>query len=144
MARFVALTDEEVADLLTEKRRKNTVKSTNVAYKCLQEFIKAMEIPYDENILNKQHLDEILVKFYGGVRTEKGEYYKLNSFRCIKYGLQRYYSELFVWDICNDMEFTNANTSWNNVAKILKAVVKAKQHITKKSSLKIFRKFMNI
>ena len=79
-----------------------------------------MGIPYNENSLSKQQLDEILVRFYGAVRTEKGEYYKLTSFRGIKHGLQRYFSELFVWDICNDVEFTNANKSWINVAKLLK------------------------
>ena len=104
-ARFVALGDEDVNELLTTKERPNTVKTTNVGYKYFREFITAMEIPYDETSLNKQQLDDIQVRFYGGVRTEKGEYYKLNSFRAIKHALQRYFMKLFVWDIVNDTAF---------------------------------------
>ena len=79
-----------------------------------------MNIPYEETSLTKEALDHILVRFYGGVRTSTATYYKLNSFRSIKHGLQRYFFNLFTWDIINDSEFSKANKSWNNVAKILK------------------------
>jgi hypothetical protein len=34
--------------------------------------------------------------------------------------LQRHFLNLYTWDVINDIAFSNANKSWNNVAKILK------------------------
>ena len=38
----------------------------------------------------------------------------------VKHDLQRYFFNLFTWDIINDSEFSKANQNWNNITKIIK------------------------
>ena len=65
MARFVKLDVGEIQDLIKPKETENTVKSTKVPYNCFKAFIDETKTPYDETLLTKDYLNELLVKFYG-------------------------------------------------------------------------------
>ena len=67
--------------------------------------------------LTPEDLNSLLVRFYAGVRTEKGEFYKLNSMRSMRFSLQRYFLAMSGIDILNNTLFQTSNSCFENVLK---------------------------
>ena len=70
--------------------------------------------------LRSSEFDELLVKFYPGIRTNKGELYKLNSMRSLRFSLQRYFLQVSGKDIIDPIEFRKSNICFENVLKEIK------------------------
>ena len=59
--------------------------------------------------LSAEELNNLLVRFYAGVRTEKGELYKLNSMRCMRFSIQRFFLQLSGYNIIENSIFRTSN-----------------------------------
>ena len=115
--RFVHIDDDQFEELCPKTHSKNTKRVTDTGVKLLSDFAAELKI---ENLELPIHdLDKLLVKFYAGARTKKGEYYKLNSFRGIRFSLQRYFLKRLNVDIISSDEFQAANTCFENISKLI-------------------------
>ena len=75
-ARFLAKTDEDVLHLLENAVPQNTRKSTDMWVGILASFCSERKIDFDLSTCSAQELNDVLCKFYPGLRTKKGELYK--------------------------------------------------------------------
>ena len=122
MARFVQLKEQELENLCTKKNAKNTDRATITGLNTLISFIE--ESGSDTNIdkMSLEDLNSLLVRFYAGARTKKGDLYKLNSMRSLRFSLQRHFLEVFGIDIIENEIFRPSNTCFENVLKEIKKV----------------------
>ena len=73
--------------------------------------------------LSSSALNNLLSKFYLCVRNKKGEYYKINWLRSIRFSLQRYFLEVAKIDILGH-DFADANTVFENTLRLVKTTGK--------------------
>ena len=66
----------------------------------------------------------MLCKFYIAARNQKGELYKLNTMKSIRFSLQRYFLDNYKIDIIDGKDFNESNNIFQNVLKNMKAVGK--------------------
>ena len=74
----------------------------------------------------------MLARFYIAARNKKGELYKLNTMKSIRFSIQRYFVEKFKCDIIGDQSFHEANTVFTNVIKDINPEEKETQCIAPK------------
>lgn len=119
--RFVTLTSEELSKLTIKQNAKNTDRATAFGIKLFNKYLteKGVISP-DIGTMPPNVLNNLLVEFYPGARTEKGELYKLNSMKGLRSGIQRYYLEKKEIDIVDSNMFNTSNTCFNNVLKTIK------------------------
>ena len=89
MARFVQYEDQELANFCEKKNAKNTDRGTRSGIKLLRSFFKETRGEGTVEELAEEELNTLLVKFYAGVRTAKGELYKLNSMRSLRFNISK-------------------------------------------------------
>ena len=89
MSRFALCDDEDVDAFKSKIRAKRTQESTNFAINILNEYCESQTIALVLQNLSSSALNNLLSKFYLCVRNKKGEYYKINSLRSIRFSLQR-------------------------------------------------------
>lgn len=119
-SRFVLLDDDDLSDFCIKKNAKNTDRATNFGMKLLKLFAKEVGISDTElDNLSNDALNNLLKRFYTGVRTTKGEYYKVNSMRSIRFSVQRYFMQLSDFDIITCQDFHTSNLCFENLLKIL-------------------------
>ena len=120
MARFVQFNEEDLADFCQKKNAKNTDRATNFGVKLLRSFLK--ETGGDSTLegLSPEEVNNMLVRFYAGVRTSKGELYKLSSMRSMRFSIQRYFLQSSGIDILNNNIFNPSNACFENVLKEIK------------------------
>ena len=123
MSRFAVHNYDDVEAFKTKIIAKRTSENTNFAVKILNEFCEAQNIALVLEDLSSMTLNNLLSKFYMCVRNKKGEYYKINSMRSIRFSLQRYFLAIARMDILSN-EFIDANTVFENTLKSVKAAGK--------------------
>ena len=103
MSRFVHHTDDDLLDFCLKKNAKD--RATNFGVKLLRMFF--IESGQEGNIdtLFPEDLNDLLARFYAGVRTTKGELYKLNSMRSMRFSIQRYFLAVSGVDILTNTAF---------------------------------------
>ena len=120
--RFVAATEAQIGNFARKINAPSTDNSTDFAVKLLRSYCVETStlFPEGDNFSEKE-LDKTLAKFYIGARTKKGELYKLNSMKGIRFSLQRYFLNKIEIDIINNEKFKECNTVFENVLKAIKA-----------------------
>ena len=112
---FVDTTEEELNELLENRKSKNTNRSTKSALSRFKTFLQVRNLPVMED-LDVKDLPSILSKFYTDVRTKKsGEQYQTGSFKVIRAGLNRYFKVEKNIDIVSDPAFMKANMIFESV-----------------------------
>ena len=120
--RFAAVGREEIQDMTKKKNSPKTDQSTGFAVKVLQAFCKESAIAFPKE--DKLALNKVLCKFYIAARNQKGELYKLNTMKSIRFSLQRYFLDNYKIDIIAGKDFNESNNIFQNVLKNMKAVGK--------------------
>ena len=123
MSRFALCDDEDVEAFKSKIRAKRTQESTNFAINILNEYCESQTIALVLQNLSSSALNNLLSKFYLCVRNKKGEYYKINSMRSIRFSLQRYFLEFAKIDILGH-DFADANTVFENTLRLVKTTGK--------------------
>ena len=122
--RFAQVSDEVVNNMAKKKNAKRTDESTKSAVKILQDYCHEAGIHFPDNTATAVDLDSILSKFYIGARTRKGEMYKINSMKSIRFALQRFFLQSNLVDIINDPGLNDSNKVFQNVLKDVKTAGK--------------------
>ena len=91
--RFVTLSLEELKKLQRKQRAKNTDRTTQFGVNLLQKYLVATGSRRKVEDMQPEELNNTLISFYPGARTEKGERYKLNTLKNLRFILHRYFSE---------------------------------------------------
>ena len=106
--RFKSRSDEEIEKLLEDKDKKSTQESTKRAVSKLREFVLLNQM---QNIdaVSTVDLGEILYKFYRSMKPQKKDGYCVQTIKCIRPGLNRYFRKERGFDISSDQEFVKAN-----------------------------------
>ena len=115
----MTLSLEELQKLQRKQRAKNTDRTTQFGVNLLQKYLVATGSQRKVEDMQPEELNNTLISFYPGARTEKGERYKLNTLKNLRFGLQRYFSEKRGVDIISDPIFNSSNTCFENVCKLV-------------------------
>ena len=116
-SRFITFTEDQLKSLTRQKLSKNTENSTKVGIKLLKKYCSGTGVDFEEEVREKESLDNLLMKFYAGIRTERGDVYKNNSLISFRNSLHRYFMEKQKVNIFDDHHFKNSNTVFRNVLK---------------------------
>ena len=125
--RFRSVSSEEISRILDWKHAKPTKQCTQFA---IELFRKYCNVNYglkevDSLADHPDILNDYLGKFYAGIRTKEGEYYKTNSLVSIRFGIQRHYLQHSI-DIINDVDFQSSGDLYKAMMKELKLAGKGK------------------
>lgn len=133
--RFPNLTRNEISSLLNERVSANTNKSTILSMNIFKEYLRHKGLEdSDESLkrLTKFELNDILSLFYCEARTKSGDHYKLTSLRNCRYGINRFYNDLYTRgeirapiDIIKDPMFHYSNEIFRSMVVELKRLGKA-------------------
>ena len=108
--RFGNLSMEDIDEIEKNKDSKNTKKVIKKSINILRAFLdeKGQDVNFED--LSNNDLDLVLKDFFANARTEKGDMYKLSSFRQIKYGIGKFLSTKNI-DI-DGSEFSKSNQAF--------------------------------
>ena len=127
--RFKTRSDDETKQILKGKDKESTQRATDIYLRQLNRFLHIKGHPEVENILTED-LDQILFEFYSSVQPQKKNDYCVQTLKCMRAGLNRYFRQERGIDIAKDSMFTRAN-------EMLKAV----QIDAKKKGLGVKKKY---
>ena len=82
---FAVISDQELAFKEARLRNKNTLNAERHAVKVFKQFLA--ENGAELTQYTEKELDKMLAKFWFSARTEKNEYYQVNTLRSFCYGL---------------------------------------------------------
>ena len=105
---------------MTEKDKKNTQLATDRALTHLKNFLMVKEKPEVET-LSALDLNEILLDYYCAVQPQKNgendgdERYSVQSMKCMRAALNRYFRKAMGIDIVKDQEFIRCNEMFKAV-----------------------------
>ena len=120
-ARFLVKTDEDVLHLLENAVPQNTRKSTDMWVGILASFCSERKIDFDLSTCSAQELNDVLCKFYPGLRTKKGELYKKSSYFAARAAVHRKVQELGrPFNLFKSVEFLQSH-------RVLDATLKVKK-----------------
>ena len=123
--RFAPISDNAVEEMAKKKNAARTDQSTEFSAKVLKTFCDESGVKFpDSDVVTASELNKLLCKFYIAARNKKGELYKVNSMKSIRFSLQRYFLEKSKLDILNEKHFDESNTIFQNVLKNVKAAGK--------------------
>ena len=124
-SRFASVTASTVEDMSKKKTAKKTAEVTTFGVNILKTYCQSVgeEFPSKENTTELQ-LAELLSRFYIAARTRKGEMYKLNTLKSVRFSLQRHFTEHLGIDIIDNSIFRETNTIFDNVQKQTKVAGK--------------------
>ncbi|KAG1683585.1 hypothetical protein GQR58_009921 [Nymphon striatum] len=142
--RFVSFSDDELTKLVDEKDSRNTIKANQNAVSLFETYLIenghvktngddhcADLKPIDWAVMNSSDLDLILYRFYAETRNLKGEKYKKTTMLSIRGGLNRHmnmirrHKKMEEIDLARDPQFTESNSMFKAVGKVLKSEGKA-------------------
>ena len=126
-------------DLATSE---NTKKQIKFSIRVFEEYLQAVNLTLDEvEQLPNSELDSLLSRFYGSVRTSKGEYYSKKSMQAIRFGLQRHFVSAKLVDIIAHADFVNSKKTFKSMMAVIKkegkGSVKHKEAITREDMVTI-------
>ncbi len=105
---FVSISDEERQKLLDARQSSNTRQQTKSYLKILGDYLREKSLPKLEEHDNAA-LPEMLSTFYANVRKEDGDFYKLQSLKCIRTSINWHLKETRNIDIIADPRFVQSN-----------------------------------
>ena len=111
---FKDRSNELLEKLLEGKDKVNTQKSTEGALKQFSQYLRQKEMPNPED-LNIDILPKILYEYYPSLKPMKSDNYSVQSLKCIRSGLSRYYRKNKGFDIAKDPQFVQANEMFQAV-----------------------------
>ena len=88
--RFKLLTDAELTDKQKQLQNKNSLKNEKKAEKAFKLYLE--EVGEEDNnfyTYTEAHFDYHLAKFWFAARTEKGDFYRVNSLENLRHSLNR-------------------------------------------------------
>jgi len=86
--RFVTY-EEGLSDFLETKQAKNTEGATKTTLTLLETF--CAETGLSIYLDNAYMMDNTVQRFYAGIRKANGDFYKVTTMNCIRFGLQRHF-----------------------------------------------------
>ena len=113
--------DDEIKNILEGKDKENTKKATEGALKALHEYLDAKQLPQVID-LSEQELTNVLFKFYAAVKQIKktDEPYSVQTLKCMRAGLSRYFCTEKGWDIIKGKCFVQANEIFKGMCVVSK------------------------
>ena len=105
-----------------------------ISFGIFKDFCGALgDVDFDQLAdIGLKTLDQLLGKFYAGVKSRSGESYRKKSMQALRYGLQKYFLHLRDIDIIKDTNFAKSGRVFKTVLRKLKVEGKAsvKHHKT--------------
>ena len=94
--RFDLLSEADLDNFLLDSESKNTKRQLKFSLKVFQDYCDAArDINVDElSDMDLKALDQLLGRFYAGVKSRNGESYSKKSLQALRYGLQRHFLNL--------------------------------------------------
>ena len=107
--RFLSLNDDQKECIIQGSKKKSTNKATEYHTKLLRLYLEKKKHKILEEILD-QELPDLLCDFYFSIRTkEKKDTYSVQSQKCIRASLNRYFKKVRGINIITDTRFIQAN-----------------------------------
>ena len=106
--RYLHRSDDDKQKLLNEKDRKSTQLATEAYLKRFKNYLVLKNKP-NINAITPVELNQILVDYYCSVQPRKKDGYCVQSMKCMRAGLNRYFRKNIGIDITKDAEFVRAN-----------------------------------
>ena len=127
--RFKSRSKQDTEQLLKGKDKTSTQRATQIYLAQFKRFLNVKHLPEVDDIPTSD-LDSILFDFYSAIQPQKKDDYCVQTLKCIRAGLNRYFRQERGIDIAKDPMFTRAN-------EMLKAV----QVDAKKKGLGVKQKY---
>ena len=107
---FKFRSDESKKKLLEGKDKANTQRATKTAIRLFNDFLQAKQLPNIEALtVDLNDLNGILCDFYSEIKPQKEEDYSVQTLKCLRSGLNRWYRKERGIDIVNDTSFVQSN-----------------------------------
>ena len=106
--RFKNRSKEETTQIFKGKDKESTQQATHVYLTQFKRFLNVKSLPQVEDIPTKD-LDGILFEFYNSIQPQKKDDYCIQTLKCIRAGLNRYFRKERGIDIAKDSMFVRAN-----------------------------------
>ena len=106
---FRSISTEDRAKLLIGKDKLSTQRATEGYINQFKTFLAAKNYKNLEDIDVKTELNEILVDFYSSIKPVKSDDYSVQTLKCIRSGLNRWFRKERGIDISSDSLFVQAN-----------------------------------
>ena len=107
-----------------KKNATKTDEATKSGLRILIDCCSNVDVAFPTPETTAAELNALLSKFYIAARTKKGEMYRLNSLKSIRFALQRHFLEANNIDIIDHEELIEANLIFKNVLKSCKSAGK--------------------
>ena len=114
---FQSNSEAQLHYILEQRNCESTNRATKHMKAILDQYILEKDLPTIENTPDAE-LPRLLECFYTDLCTKTGEMYKLQSLKCIRAGLNRYFKEERSVDIIADIHFNKTNEMFWGMAKI--------------------------
>nr|XP_054749386.1 uncharacterized protein LOC129254873 [Lytechinus pictus] len=109
-----------------DSKNDNTQRQLKFSFKVFQEFCLAGDHAIGElSDIDLKILDELLGKFYAGVKRQSGGSYSNKSMQALRYGLHKYFHDLRGIDIIRGSQFLNSRQVYRAVLQKLRKEGKA-------------------
>ena len=105
---FKNRTKQETNDILKGKDKASTQRAKHIYLTQFKRFLKVKNLPKVEDIATPD-LDAILFEFYSSIQPQKKDNYCVQTLKCIRTGLNRYFRKERGIDIAKDSMFVKAN-----------------------------------
>ena len=114
ISRYKHRTTEQIQKLLNEKDKRNTQVATERAIVNFSAFLKAKSHPDVEDL---DQLDGILLDYYSSIQPQikDDKTYAIQTIKCIRAALNRYFRKQKGIDIVKDSEFVRSNEMFKAV-----------------------------
>ena len=106
--RYKDITAEQKKELLKNKDKRNTQQATERAIYQLNHFLSLKSKPNCDDIC-EDNLDGILSVFYCLIQPQSKDDYSVQSVKCIRAALNRYFHQERGFDIVKDSQFVKSN-----------------------------------
>ena len=106
--RFKTRTKDETDNILKGKDKESTQRATQIYLTQFKRFLHTKNLPEVEAI-ETLDLDQILFEFYSSIQPQKKDDYCVQTLKCIRAGLNRYFKKERGIDIAKDAIFVRAN-----------------------------------
>ena len=135
--RFLTLNEEEKKKIIEGSKKKSTNKATEYHTNLLKLYLEKKHKPILEEDLDSE-LPDILCDFYFSIRTKTTKNtYSVQSQKCIRAGLNRYFKKTCGINIITDTRFIQANEVFDGCKAKAKKEGKGARKRTEKYLMKI-------
>ena len=107
--RFKQRSTDEKDKILKDKDKKSTQRATDIYMKQFSQYLLVNNLPNVEDLQVDSGLDQVLADFYASVQPQKKEDYSVQTLKCIRSGLNRYFRQFKGIDIAKNPMFVKAN-----------------------------------